>query len=76
MAADLEFQNCFAHCEHFYCVQVSLRDWGYLLSKIDSEEKLKQVVQWVKEAKKQGELKLPPALKDHVIKVGQVEKTK
>lgn len=65
--ADLKFQNCFAQCENFHCVQVTRNGIGYLLKKISTPEKQAQLVHWLRDNKDCDRLELPEALSDHLI---------
>ena len=67
--AEISYQNCFAQCENFYCLQVTAQGSGYLLKKISTPEKIQAVVNWIREAKaqKQNKLKVPDCLAEHVI---------
>ncbi len=69
--ADIKFQNCFAQCENFHCVQVTQGGRGYLLKKISTPEKQQQLVEWLRESKQKGLLELPDTFSEHLI--GPVE---
>ncbi len=66
--AQIDFQNCFAQCENFYCVQLTASGSGYLLKKISSPEKIEALVRWVRESQKdRGSLQIPDDLAEHII---------
>lgn len=65
--ARIKYQNCFANCERFYCVQVTQGDQGYLLSQISNSQKQQALIDWVRQCKVRGKMTIPDELKDHVI---------
>lgn len=66
--AEVKYQNCFAQCENFYCVQVIQNQQGFLLKKISSREKMNHVIAWLQRVKKGVQaFELPSELRDHLI---------
>ncbi len=66
--AEIDFQNCFAQCENFYCVQVTAWGSGYLLKQISTPEKIQALVRWIRAAQNhQGVLKISDELAEQVI---------
>lgn len=66
--AEIKYQNCFAQCEHFHCVQITKDNEGFLLKKISTPEKLGSVVSWLKEVKSGTQnFALPTELSEHLI---------
>lgn len=67
-AARLKYQNCFAQCENFFCLQVSRNNKGFLLKKISSPEKIDSVIDWVKESSQGKDFQLPQKLEENLIR--------
>lgn len=65
--AQVKFQNCFAQCENFYCVQVTQGGEGFLLKQVSTLEKQQELLDWLKESKRQGQLELPESFSEHLI---------
>ena len=71
--ADVKYQNCFAQCENFYCVQVTQNHEGFLLKKISTPEKMNQVIDWITSAPENKPLQIPESLRDEVLKQVSVQ---
>ena len=64
---ELRYQNCFTHCEKFHCVQVTRNGEGFLLQQVSTPQKIKDVLDWVKESKATSRFEPPHSLHDNVI---------
>ncbi len=65
--AQFELQSCFAECEHFHCVRVMKGKTGVHLKKISSPEKIGEVIEWVKQAKRTNFFEVPENLKENFL---------
>ena len=64
---ELNFQNCFAECESFHCLELKRHDAGFRLKKISDPQKTEAVLNWLKQIQQNQRLDLPENLIENLL---------
>lgn len=65
--SSFELHGCFAECENFHCLRVFKGKKGFHLKKISNPEKIDQVIEWMRHAKKSDGFEVPECLKENLL---------